>query len=293
MNKGMLSAFLAYFLWGISIIYWKSFGDIDSNFILAFRIIFSFIFLSFLLLYQKKRWIIPYIKKNPKKLLVLLISGLLLSCNWITFVWGINNGHIFDVSLGYFINPIVSIIFGIIFLREKARSFQILAIAIIFIGVGYITFKVGSLPYISLILAFSFALYGLIKKQTDLGTVEELFFECSFLFIPALIYLFIANGNNYSFDFSIKQIILILLSGVFTATPLLLFSYGAKRIKLIYVGILQFFAPTIQFLLGIFLYHEMLDHTKFTGFIFVWIALSIYIIENIVFSIKTKSQRNI
>jgi chloramphenicol-sensitive protein RarD len=202
----------------------------------------------------------------------------LLSVNWGTYIWAVNAGFIIETSLGYFINPLVNVLLGVALLKEKLRRGQLAAVIIALAGVLYLTFSYGALPWIALTLAFSFGFYGLLRKTASRGSLEGLSMETGILFLPALGYvIYLQLEGSAAFGGSELQTTLLLsLAGVATAVPLLLFASGARQITLITLGILQYVAPTIQFLLGVFVYHEAFNQEDFVGYGLVWLALLIY-----------------
>jgi chloramphenicol-sensitive protein RarD len=220
---------------------------------------------------------------DRKTLGIYTIAGVLLSLNWLIYVWGVNAGFIVETSLGYFINPLLSVLFGVIFLREKLRPMQWLPVIVAAIGVTYLTVTYGRPPWIALSLAISFGLYGLVKKISPLGSVFGLTLETGIVFPAALIYLLVVQANGtggFLHDGSTVDLLLV-GAGVVTTIPLLMFASAAKEIPLNMIGVLQYFAPTIQFLIGVFIYKEPFDSTRFIGFGIVWLALIIFWVENL------------
>ncbi len=293
MNKGVAYAAGAYILWGLFPIYWKNLSGVPALEILSHRIVWSLIFVIVLLAVQKKTgWIKPTLR-NKRTLFIFFITASVLSINWLTYIWGVNAGYIIETSLGYFINPLVSVLLGVIFLRERLRVGQWIAIGIAAIGVLYLTINYGALPWIALTLAFSFAIYGLLRKTAPLGSQEGLALETAWMFVPALIYLLFIEGQGTAafghIDF--KTTILLAFAGIATAVPLILFASGARLIPLSIIGLLQYTAPTIQFLIGVFVYHEEFSQTSFIGFSIIWMALIIFTVE--IFTHTKKQARHI
>jgi chloramphenicol-sensitive protein RarD len=240
-----------------------------------------------LLLIMRRRW--AWLKTavhTPRTLVLFTASALLLSVNWFVYIWGVNAGFIVETSLGYFINPLVSVLMGVFFLGERLRKGQWGAIALAAVGVIYLTVRYGALPWIALTLATTFALYGLIRKTAPLGSLEGLSLETALMFLPALGYLiYLESQGTAAFGHVDGQTTLLLgLAGVATAVPLLFFAAGARRIKLATIGILQYIAPTLQFLIGVLVYHESFSVDRLVGFSLIWLALVIYSAENIWFS---------
>jgi len=283
MKKGMLASIGAYLLWGILPIFWKSLQTVPAGEILLHRMVWSLAFLLVLLSLRKQwRWL-GQVRRSRKILFSFLASALLLTLNWYTYIYAVNNGHIVEASLGYFINPLLNVLLGVFLLREHLRRRQWLAIAIAGAGVIYLTFEYGHLPWIALILAFTFALYGLLRKTAALGSLAGLSLEMMILFLPAvsiLLYLESAGAAHFGSDGPAINGLLI-FTGLATTLPLLLFAYGAQRVRLSTIGILQYIAPTLQFLLGIYLYHESFTTTRLIGFICVWTALIIYTFDGL------------
>jgi chloramphenicol-sensitive protein RarD len=215
--------------------------------------------------------------------LTFLSSAVLLAINWFTYIWGVNHGFIVETSLGYFINPLVNVVLGVFFLRERLRAGQWAAVAMAASGVLYLTISYGALPWIALTLAFSFGLYGFLRKTARLDSLEGLSMETGLLFLPALGYLlYLEAAGQASFGHAgLVPTLLLALAGVATAVPLLFFAIGARLIPLSLLGILQYLAPTIQFLLGVLVYDEPFTLERLVGFGLVWSALLIYTIESI------------
>jgi len=282
MNAGIWYALGAYVLWGLFPIYWKWLQNVSALQVIGHRIVWSFILLLIVILVSKQ-WTKFRSTLTRRVLGVYLIASLLLSVNWLVYVWGVNNGFIVETSLGYFINPLLSVLLGVIFLKERLRPAQWFPIGLAAFGVIYLTWAYGSLPWIALALAFSFGFYGLAKKVSPLGSLYGLTLETGLVFIPALAYLiFVGNAGQGSFGHTgIGTDLLLIGAGAVTTIPLLMFASAAKRIPLTMVGIMQYIAPTIQFLLGIFIFKEVFTTTKLIGFSMVWIALILFWVEGV------------
>lgn len=287
-NKGVWFGAAAYLLWGLLPIYWKVLSHVSAIEILANRIVWSLILLLALLSIRGKWQWLRDTFANRTTVVKLAIASVLLSLNWLIYIWAINSGYLVEASLGYFINPLVNVTMGVFFLGERVRNLQWIAIGLAAIGVLYMTFVYGQPPWIALTLALSFGTYGLMKKQSALNSLEGLSFEMFFLFLPALAYIIYREGSNVgAFSTSISSsswlaVAFLVLSGVITVIPLLLFAAGARSIPLSTMGILQYIAPTLQFIMGVFLYNESFTHTRLIGFIFIWAALILYTIEGAV-----------
>jgi chloramphenicol-sensitive protein RarD len=282
MNAGIWYALGAYVLWGLFPIYWKWLQHVSAIQVIGHRIVWSFILLLIVILVSRQ-WTKFRSTLTRRVLGVYLIASLLLSVNWLVYVWGVNNGFIVETSLGYFINPLLSVLLGVIFLKERLRPAQWFPIGLAAFGVIYLTWAYGSLPWIALALAFSFGFYGLVKKVSPLGSLYGLTLETGLVFIPALAYLiFVGNAGQGSFGHTgIGTDLLLIGAGAVTTIPLLMFASATKRIPLTMVGIMQYIAPTIQFLLGIFIFKEDFTTTKLIGFSMVWIALILFWVEGV------------
>ena len=281
MSKGMWYGIGAYAMWGFFPIYWKLLQHVPALELLGHRIAWSFFFLVIIILISKQ-WNEFRSLINAKTLRIYLIASLLIGVNWLLYVWAVNAGHIVETSLGYFINPLLSVFLGLIVLREKLRVTQWIPIVIAFIGVAYLTFTYGRLPWIALGLAFSFGFYGLAKKLAPLSSVFGLTLETGILLIPALIYLSLQEANNAGafLHTGFTADLLMVGAGIVTTIPLLMFASAAKQIPLTMIGVLQYLAPTIQFLIGVFVYKESFDTPRLIGFSIVWLALIIFWVEN-------------
>lgn len=281
MNKGVLLAVGSYLLWGFLPLYMKALANVESIEILSHRIVWSLVLLLGILVYRQHwRWLIQ-VFHEPKILLTFLTTATLLSINWLTYIWSVQHHHIVDTSLGYFMNPLVSVLLGVVLLKERLRQWQVIAVGIATVGVLVLTLTAGIIPWIALTLAFSFGGYGLLRKMAPLNSLEGLSLETLLLFIPAFLYLaHCESAGNGAFVHSGPIITLLLIfTGVITAVPLLLFAAGARLIPLSTLGILQYCAPTIQFLFGVFLYGEVLTPERVIGFSLIWLALAVFSLE--------------
>jgi chloramphenicol-sensitive protein RarD len=283
MKKGILSGMAAYALWGFFPIYWKLLHDVPALQLLGHRIGWSFGLLMLYIILTKQWNDFRSVAFNKKTIGIYAIAGVLLSLNWLVYVWGVNAGFIIETSLGYFINPLLSVLFGVLFLRERLRPTQWIPVLIAAIGVIYLTVTYGRLPWIALSLAITFGLYGLVKKLSPLGSVYGLTLETGIVFPIAMIYLAIiqSNGTGAFLHKGLTIDLLLVGAGIVTTIPLLMFASAAKQIPLNMIGVLQYFAPTIQFLIGVFLFKEPFDTTRLIGFSIVWLALIIFWVENL------------
>lgn len=277
MNRGILLGASAYVLWGVLPVFWKAIDSVDSVEILAHRIVWSVVFLAGTITLRQS-W--DQIRGLSARVVGRLLgAGMLLALNWATYIWAVNNGHIVESSLGYFINPLLNVVLGVLLLRERLAAGQWLAVGIATAGVAYMTLSLGSLPWIALVLATTFAFYALLKKTLDgVGPIESLTVEVTLVLLPALVFLTslgVDGSGAFAAD-GVRVTILLALTGVATALPLLLFGAAARRIKLTTIGLLQYIAPSLQFLIGVFIYDEIVGRDRLIGFVLVWIALAIY-----------------
>jgi len=288
-KSGTIAAALAYFCWGLWPIFWKQLDGIGALELIADRIVWSEItvILVLLALRQFAFW------RGVERRIVLLLgaSAGLIAINWWVYVWAVGNGKIVESSLGYFINPLVSVLFGVTFLRERLNGVQWTAVTIAAVGVIYLTLQTGAPPWIAIALALTFGGYGLIRKIAVIDSLPGLAIEGAWLFVPALIYLLVlyCQGINHFGAMSARIDFLIVLTGPISVIPLLLFAYGARRIPLSLIGILQYIGPTLQFLTGVLIYHEPFSHVQLVGFGLTWCALVIYASDSVWRYLKQRS----
>jgi chloramphenicol-sensitive protein RarD len=284
MNKGILNGIAAYTMWGVFPIYWKLLHDVPALQVIGHRISWSFIFLI-LFVFLTGQWRdFRSVALTAKTIGIYSIAGVILTINWLVYVWGVNAGFIVETSLGYFINPLLSVLLGVIFLHERLRPAQWIPVILATAGVTYLTVAYGRLPWIALSLAFSFGFYGFVKKLAPLGSLYGLTLETGIVFPVALIYLFFVGFNDTgAFLHAGAQVDFLLIgAGVVTTIPLLMFASAARQIPLTVIGLLQYIAPTMQFLIGVFLYKEPFDRAHLIGFGIVWTALLIFWVENFI-----------
>lgn len=289
MNKGVLYAIAAYTMWGFFPLYFKAIQQVTPLQILSHRVVWSFVFLA-VVVSIKRDWSQLRASATPKVLLTYLIAAVLLGINWYMYIYGVNSGFIVEASLGYFINPLVNVLLGTVFLRERLKPIHWLPIGLATVGVLYLTISYGRLPWIALTLAFSFGLYGLVKKLAPLNALHGLSLETIILFVPAFVYLFAMerSGTGAFGHLGLGMDLLVALSGVLTALPLLFFASAAHKISLTTLGLIQYVAPTIQFLIGVVVYHEPFTQARVIGFTIIWIALILYSGSNLFEHWKTR-----
>ena len=290
MNKGVLYAISAYALWGLLPLFWKLLEDVPAFQILCHRISWSLVFLIFIHMIRKNFSWLKDAFKNKRTVITFLTTSILLSVNWFTYIWAVNNGRTIEASLGYFINPLLCVILGVIVLKERPDKWSWIAISLAGAGIGYTVIVYGSVPWIAFVLAGSFSIYGLLRKQASLNSLQGLTFETLILFLPAtaiLIYFEVKGIGSFGHVTFTKNVYLS-LAGIVTSVPLLLFAAAARRIELTSLGILQYIAPTLQFIIGLLVFQEDFSRSRLVGFSFVWIALIIYTTNNILLSRREK-----
>ncbi|KXS42547.1 MAG: chloramphenicol-sensitive protein RarD [Candidatus Frackibacter sp. T328-2] len=275
---GLFYGITAYILWGILPLYWKALDKITPMEILAHRILWSLVFVLVILCFQKKLHQFKEIFKSKSDLIRLIFATIFISINWGVYIWAVNTSHIVETSMGYYMNPLIVILLGVVVLKEKLNSWQIVSIIMATIGVGIMTFKYGEVPWISLTLALSFALYGLMKKTVSVGSTVGLAMETAILTPIALGYIIFRQVNGVGALGHVSSIttIILICSGIVTALPLLFFTRGTQRLPLSSMGYLQYIAPTISLILGIFVFKEEFTTTHFISFGFIWIGLAIF-----------------
>jgi chloramphenicol-sensitive protein RarD len=285
-HRGYLYGFAAYALWGFVPLYFKLMRSAGPLEILAHRVVWSVVFLALILLLVGGFGFLRRLR--PRVLLAIAAASVLVGANWGIFIYGINSDRVVEASLGYFINPLVTVLLGVVVLRERLRPWQWLAVGVGTVAVVVLTVDYGRLPLIALGLAGSFGLYGLVKKRLGLPAAEGLFVEASLLAVPALAYLWgLAADGAATFGSGPGHTLLLVASGVITAIPLLLFAGAANRIPLTALGILQYVAPMLQFLLGVLVFHEPMPVARLAGFGLVWLALLIFTVD----MLRTARQR--
>jgi chloramphenicol-sensitive protein RarD len=284
MRTGIINATLAFLCWGLFPLYFHALHEVPPGQILAHRVLWSLLFLAIVLTVRRQWSWLPAMLRQPRVIGSFVASALLLSVNWLVYIWAVNNGHVIEASLGYFINPLVNIMFGYLLLKERLRVGQWGAIAIAVLGVAWLTWQAGTVPWIALILASTFGAYGLMRKTAALGALEGLSFETMVLFPLALgyvIWLSLHGDNSFINSNADSTRWLLAAAGPITAIPLLLFASGARKIPLSVLGLLQYISPTIQFLLGVWLFHEAFTAERLVGFLLIWSALALYAAEGL------------
>ncbi|VWX38073.1 EamA family transporter RarD [Exiguobacterium oxidotolerans] len=293
MNKpGLFATLGAYVIWGLLPIYWKLLASVSSEAILANRIVWSFLFLLLLLYLQKALPKLTTAFKNQRTRRLFFLNGIIISMNWFIYIWAVNHNFIVEASLGYYINPLVSIVFGVFFFKEKLSRIEWIAILLATIGVLILTIGYGEFPWISLALAFSFGFYGVVKKQRPLEATVSLTLETLAPLPLALLFIsYLGVQGTSTFSHTPFVTAGLLLTGVITAVPLLLFGFGAQRIPYTVVGFLQFVAPTLSLAIGVLLYDEPFTRTHLVAFTFIWSAALVFTLNSLL--IRKKQLRKV
>ena len=287
---GIIYAGAAFLIWGLAAVYWKELRSVPPLEIIAHRVAWSFIFLLPLILLQRQWAEFVAILQNLKMLFILLTSAILVAANWLLYVWAVNNNHLLQASLGYYINPLVNVVLGMVFLRERLRPPQILAVMLATSGVIYLTVQYGEFPWIAICLAISFGLYGLIRKVAPVSPLVGLAVETLLISLPAIGYLIYLDyqGTGSIFRVSLNLDLLLVGCAPLTAIPLLFFTAGAKRLYLSTLGLMQYIGPSGMFLLAVFYYHEPFSTAQVWTFVMIWAALVIYSTDSVIYYRKER-----
>jgi len=283
-RRGFLVTAGTFVLWGLVPLYWHLLREVPSTQIIAHRIIWSTVLVVGVLLFTRGlRWW-SEIAAQPRALPTLALSSVAIAFNWGLYIWAINAGHVIDTSLGYFINPLVNVLLGVLVLQERLRNLQWVAVACAALGVGWLTWQAGAPPWIALGLAGSFGLYGLLRKLIAVDPVGGLAVESLYLFLPALgfaLWSEAGHGGGFFGGWGWRNDVLLVLGGVVTAVPLIGFAYGVKRIALSTVGILQYIGPSLALLLGVFFFNEPFDGARALGFAAIWTGLGLFVFDSL------------
>jgi len=276
-RSGVFLAIATFLIWGLSPIYFNALEGVQPVEIVAHRVVWSVILIIVILLGIRRAAVIIEVLKNRRTMLVLVATGFAVGFNWFIYIWSVTHGYILQASLGYYINPLVSVVLGVWFLSEKHGRWQWAAVGLACIGVMNMIISTGTVPWISLALAISFGIYGLLRKVLPVGALEGLLVETLFYLPFALIYLgWLQNTGVGYFGSSLNMTVLLIFSGIITTVPLVMFTAAAKRLRLGTLGFLQFIAPTCQFALAVFVYGEEFSQDHLITFGFIWAALGLY-----------------
>ena len=282
-SYGFIAALTAFLLWGLLPVYWKSLITVNPFEILCHRVVWSLVFISLVLTVRHGWGDLFAPLKSPRDLIILSLSSLMIGGNWLLYIWAVNTNHVLETSLGYYINPLVNVLLGFIFFRERLNPLQLVAIGLAALGVAYSVLSHGELPWISLALAVTFAFYGLLRKIASVESLPGLFLETMVLGPFALAYIVKLQMDGTAALFAQGGSIDLLLigAGAVTACPLIGFAYGARRLQLTTVGFLQYLAPSIAFLLGVFVYREPFTTSHLITFALIWSGLTVYTFESV------------
>ncbi len=273
-SLGLLFGVSAYVFWGLFPLYWPLLKPANPLEIVSHRAVWTLVFCLIVLFFLRQLKTTFAILKNPKKFAGLLATTILISINWLTYIWATNNGHVVEAALGYYINPIIIIAFGVLLLKEKMRPLQWVAVSIAAVGVAILTIDYGRLPWVAISLALSWGTYGLLKKKLDLGALEGLTIETLISLLPYSFYLFyIGSQGTGQFGHGLTLTILLICAGAMTAIPLLLFNGSTTRLPYSTIGLLQYITPTISFSIGVWINHEEMPTSRWIGFVVIWMAL--------------------
>lgn len=281
-RTGMMVALSTYLIWGILPLYWNLLARAEANEILAHRIVWSFFFMVIVLIVTK-RW--QSFKEDcctlwadKKRGAILLMAAFVISLNWLTYIWAVNHDHVIDTSIGYYINPLMSVLFGIVFFRERISGLKKISLLLAAIGIVLMTYQLGKLPWVAVVLAVSFSIYGALKKELHLNPFSSITLETMLMMPFAVPYIGILMASPVNhFSLATPDLALFLMgTGVVTAVPLVLFSYGANLLPLNVLGFFQYISPTIGLLLGIFFFHESFGLAQISALGFVWAAIVLF-----------------
>lgn len=292
-RHGIFYALGAYFIWGIAPAYFKLIREVPPTEIMTHRVIWSALFMLVLITVSRGWRQVRSVIAQPKKVLLLAFTALTVGANWLLFIWAVNNQHMLEASLGYFINPLINVVFGMLFLRERFRRLQWLAVALAATGVLVQLWQFGSLPVIGLGLALSFALYGLVRKKIQVDAQSGMLIETAWLFPLAALYLF-GFADSATSHLSANPLNLnlkLIAAGIITTIPLMLFAAACARLRLSTVGFFQYLGPTLMFLLAVLFYGESLTPDKMVTFGFIWLALALFILDAVLFSARTRVRK--
>ena len=281
-KQGVLFALAAYGAWGLFPVYFKQLEHLPADEILTYRVVFSAIFMTLIVSIAHGWTRVINIARQPKKLCLLAVSSLLIGSNWLLYIWAINNGHMLESSLGYFINPLVNVFLGVILLRERLQTVQWVAVGLAIVGVLVQLWTLGSLPWIALGLAFTFGFYALIRKKLGVDSNSGLLIETLCMTPAVLVYLLFYRPDSIPALFtqeSTSTLLLVIGTGVVTSVPLLFFNSAATRLRLSTLGFFQYISPSLLFFLAVFIYGEQITVSKLITFLFIWSALALLIIS--------------
>ncbi|EUJ23795.1 RarD protein [Listeria grandensis FSL F6-0971] len=288
---GILAAIAAYIIWGVLPLYWKMAGGVPASEILAYRIIWSFVFMVLIIAMMGKSKVvwaeIISIIKRPKLILAISVASVLITANWFIFIFTVNDGHVISASLGYYINPLVNVLLATVFLKEKLSRGEVLAVLSAAVGVLILAIHQGVFPWAAISMAVTFGLYGLIKKLVPVSAWGGLTIETMIMTPFALLFL-VFFAQDAFMRFGLDTNLVLFGAGVVTAIPLLLFATSARRISYVMLGFIQYVGPTLMLILGVFVFHEAFDGIQLIAFLFIWAALLIFTVSHLIIASKLK-----
>ncbi len=288
---GITYALIAYGIWGVLPLYLKALHAVPPLEVVAHRIVWSAVLLVVVVTVGRQHGFVAQLRERPRIIGTFMTSALALSVNWLVYIWAVGQGRIVDASLGYFINPLFSVVLAVVVLKERLRALQWAAVAVAAVGVLWLALLVGQLPWIGLTLAASFGTYGLLRKTASIDALGGLTLETLLLLVPAALYLLSLSVSGHG-SWAVAPVslrTLLVAAGPITAVPLLCFAAGARRIPLSLVGILQYLGPSLQLGIGVFVFHEPLPSAKLAGFALIWLALALYAVEGAIFSARPRT----
>ncbi|GAA5069576.1 EamA family transporter RarD [Lysobacter panacisoli] len=279
MRNGLWIAAASFVLWGLMPLYWHLLKAVPSLQIVAHRVVWSALLVGAWLLWKQGRGWLRATLAKPRAAWMLGLSGVLIAFNWGLYIWAVNAGHVIETSLGYFINPLLNVVIGVAFLRERLTRLQWIAVAFALVGVAWLTWQYGRPPWIALALALSFGIYGLVRKLVAVDAVAGLGVESAYLFLPALALMLWGEthgAGGFLGGWGLAMDVLLVIAGALTALPLIGFAYAVRRVPLSVVGLMQYIAPTLQFLIGVLILREPFDSARLVGFVFIWCGLLLF-----------------
>jgi chloramphenicol-sensitive protein RarD len=288
--SGVLAAAGAYICWGVLPAYWKLLSGVPAYEILSHRMVWSLLLTLGVIVLLRREEVFFRAARERQNLITFSTTALLLAINWLLYIWAVNAGFIVETSLGYFINPLINVLFGMIFFGERLRALQWAAIAFAVLGVLYLTFYYGRFPWIAMVLAVTFATYGLLHKKNPLPPLDGLCLETAVFFVPSAVFLCgleYVQGGSFG-HIGLSGSLLLAGAGIITTIPLLLFGYAAHKIPLSTLGLLQYMAPSINLVLGVFVYGEDFSRQRMVGFLLIWVGLALYVAENMLCRVRVQ-----
>lgn len=293
-SKAHIAAMIAFSMWGLFPIYWKFFKEVSPWDLFGHRLLWSFVTLMLILFFKNKLGELKTIWHDPKKRLLLMASAIMISSNWLLYIYAVNTGRILEASMGYFLNPLINVFMGWMLLKEKIRSTQwpSIVLATVAIMIMLVQSELSDFPWIAITLCLTFALYGLLRKITHVGSLEGLSFETCVVIVPTLAVWFFQPTSPLTVltEVSTLKFAVLTLSGIVTCLPLVLFAYSARQLTLQTLGFIQYLSPSFKFLCGLFIFNEPLATSKLQAFFLIWIALAWYSIESVYFARRVKAK---